>query len=55
MIKKIKKMFPLMNIKVLSSLATLALTITTIASNQRCWYIMYEEKLPEGYDELRKF
>lgn len=55
MLKKIKKMFPLMNFKFLSSLATLAITITTIASNQRCWYIMHEEELPEGFDELRKF
>ena len=39
----------------LSSLATFALVITTMASNQRCWYVLHEEKLPENSKKLRKF
>ena len=42
-------------IKILSSLATFALVITTIASNQRCWYVLHEEILPKNSKKLRKF
>ncbi len=42
-------------IKILTSLACVALTITTIAANQYCWYIMYDEDLPEDYVKMRKF
>lgn len=44
-----------MNIKMLSSFAAFALVVTTLASNQRCWYFIHEEKLPENYKKLRKF
>ena len=37
-----------------SSVASFALLITTIASNQRCWYVMYEDTLPEGHEKLKK-
>lgn len=43
-----------MNVKLLSSVASFALLITTIASNQRCWYVMYEDALPEGHEKLKK-
>ena len=45
---KIKDLVTKTNIKMLSSLATFALVITTMASNQRCWYVLHEEKLPEN-------
>lgn len=31
-----------------------AVTISTLAVNNRCWYIMYEEMLPEDLDMLKK-
>lgn len=43
------------NLKILSSLASFALIISTIAANQPCWYVMYEDKLPDNYKNLRKF
>lgn len=43
------------NVKMLSSFAAFALVITTMASNQRCWYVLHEEKLPETSKKLRKF
>lgn len=52
---KLQNMCAKLNIKMLSSLATFALVITTIASNQRCWYVFHEEKLPENHKKLRKF
>jgi len=52
---KFKKLITTVNVKFLSSLATFALLITTVASNQRCWYIMYEEELPKGHKDLQKF
>ncbi|WP_455950117.1 cyclic lactone autoinducer peptide [Eubacterium sp.] len=51
----LKKLISNANIKMLSSLATFALVITTVASNQRCWYVLHEEKLPENAKKLRKF
>lgn len=30
-----------------------ALLISTIAINQRCWYIMHEEPLPDDIDKLK--
>ena len=36
------------------TVASFALLITTIASNQRCWYVMYEDTLPEGHEKLKK-
>lgn len=55
MFKKIKLIKKNTNVKLLSSIASFALLITTIASNQRCWYVMYEDVLPEGYQKLKKF
>ena len=52
---KIKNLITETNVKMLSSLATFALVITTMASNQRCWYVLHEEKLPENSKKLRKF
>lgn len=52
---KIKSLVEKINIKILSSLATFALVITTIASNQRCWYVLHEEILPKNSKKLRKF
>ena len=52
---KIKSLVEKTNIKILSSFATFALVITTIASNQRCWYVLHEEKLPQNSKKLRKF
>lgn len=54
-VKNIKKVTMFINIKLLSTVASLALIITTIASNQRCWYVMYEDKLPDDHTRLRKF
>lgn len=42
---KIKIRLKVQNVKPLSSFATFTLIITTIASNQRCWYVLNEEKL----------
>ena len=39
----------------LSSLATFALAIVTVAANQRCWYVVHEEKFPESYKTFRRF
>ena len=52
---KIKNLITKTNVKMLSSLATFALVITTMASNQRGWYVLHEEKLPENSKKLRKF
>ena len=49
------KYFKKAYLKLLSSLATFALVITSFASNQQCWFMLYEEKLPENYKKLRKF
>ena len=54
MLKKIKLIKKNTNVKLLSSVASFALRITTIASNQRCWYVMYEDTLPEGHEKLKK-
>jgi cyclic lactone autoinducer peptide len=52
---KIKNFIAKANVKILSSFAAFALVITTIASNQRCWYVLHEEKLPANSKKLRKF
>lgn len=52
---KIKSLVEKTNIKILSSLATFALVITTIASNQRCWYVLHEEILPKNSKNLGNF
>ncbi|WP_178759953.1 AgrD family cyclic lactone autoinducer peptide [Erysipelotrichaceae bacterium] len=54
MLKKIKFIKKNMNVKLLSFMASFALLITTIASNQRCWYVMYEDTLPKGHEKLKK-
>lgn len=54
MLKKTKLIKKNTNVKLLSSVASFALLITTIASNQRCWYVMYEDTLPEGHEKLKK-
>ena len=54
MLKKIKLIKKNTNVKLLSSVASFALLITTIASNQRCWYVMYEDTLPEGHEKIKK-
>ena len=51
MLKKIKLIKKNTNVKLLSSVASFALLITTIASNQRCWYV---DTLPEGHEKLKK-
>lgn len=40
--------------KFFSFAAIFALTISTIAINQRCWYIMHEEALPQDIKKLKK-
>lgn len=55
MLKNLKTIATNVNIKLLSTLASFALIITTVASNQRCWYVMSEDKLPKGHEKLRKF
>lgn len=52
---KIRNLVTKASVKMLSSFATFALVITTMASNQRCWYVLHEEKLPENNKKLRKF
>jgi cyclic lactone autoinducer peptide len=52
---KIRNLVAKANVKMLSSCAAFALIITTMASNQRCWYVLHEEKLPENSKKLRKF
>lgn len=52
---KVKSVIAKVNTKALSSFAAFALLITTLASNQRCWYVLHEEKLPDNYKKLRKF
>lgn len=54
MSNKIKLIIKKINIKLLSFVASFALLITTIASNQRCWYVMYEDELPAGHEKLKK-
>ena len=54
MLKKIKLIKKSENVRLLSSIASFALLITTIASNQRCWYVMYEDSLPKGHEKLKK-
>lgn len=50
---KLKQVLLKITIKQLAALASLALTVTTIAANQRCWFIMYEDKLPQGMAEIK--
>lgn len=52
---KLKNFIAGANVKMLSSFAAFALVITTMASNQRCWYVLHEENLPETSKKLRKF
>lgn len=52
---KFNKVLKKLNVTMLSSFAAFALVITTFASNQRCWYVLHEEKLPENHKKLRKF
>ncbi len=54
MFNQLKKIVTYINIKFLSIMASFALIITTLAVNQRCWYVMYEEKLPQEYNKLKK-
>ena len=54
MLKKIKLIKKNANVRLLSSIASFALLITSIASNQRCWYVMYEDSLPKGHEKLKK-
>lgn len=50
-----KRIIAQMNLYFLSILAAIALFITGVAANQRCWYIMYDDKLPDNAKRLRKF
>ena len=52
---KINNLVTKTNIKILSLFATFALIITTMAANQKCWYVLHEDKLPENSKKLRKF
>ncbi|MFR6171875.1 MAG: cyclic lactone autoinducer peptide [Blautia sp.] len=54
MLKQLKKIVTYINIRFLSFMASFALLITTLAVNQRCWYVMYEDKLPQEYNKLNK-
>ena len=47
--------FKKVNFKLLSSLATFALVVTSYAANQQCWFMLHEEKLSNNYKKLRKF
>lgn len=38
-----------------SSLACLALLVTTASANRGCMIVMYQPKLPAGAEKLRKF
>lgn len=51
----LKKIFCLTKLKILSSLACFALLITSFASNQCCWFIMYDEELPDASKRLKKY
>lgn len=55
MLKKTKGLLVRVNVKCLSSIAAIALIISTVAVNQRCWYVMHEEEIPEGCKKLRRF
>ena len=54
MLKYAKKILTYSNIKFLSLMANFALIITSLAVNQRCWYVMYEDKLPPKSTRLKK-
>lgn len=51
----IKKIKNLLSVKILSNLETFAIITITLASNQRCWFVMYEDKMPDGYKKFRRF
>lgn len=53
--KILKKIVATFNLKILSIMACFALSITTLASNQCCWFVMYDEELPSGTEKLRRF
>ncbi|MGF7019123.1 cyclic lactone autoinducer peptide [Lachnospiraceae bacterium PF1-21] len=36
-----------LSVRLLSKVALASLLISTMATNQRCWYVMYEEELPK--------
>ena len=36
-------------------LAVLALGVTTVISNSACWFVVYQEPVPEQAKKLRKF
>lgn len=39
----------------LTTLASLALVVTTIAANRGCWMYVYQDELPAEAKKLRKF
>lgn len=53
--KLIKKIALGTNHLLLSSIASFALVVVTFAANQRCWYIVHEEELPDSCKQFRKF
>lgn len=55
MVSKLKNNLLAINIKFLSIMAAFAFSVTTIAVNLRCMYVLHEEQLPEDYKKFRKF
>ncbi len=39
----------------LSSIAAFSFLMVATAANINCWYIMYQDSLPDGAKKLRKF
>lgn len=39
----------------LTTLAGLALSVTTLAANRGCWMYLYQDELPKEAKKLRKF
>lgn len=51
---KKSKLFRMVNYHFFRFASIFALFISTIAINQRCWYIMHEEPLPDDIEKLKK-
>lgn len=41
-------------VKLFSLLAALSMVILKTSTNQVCWYVLHEEKLPEGCEKFKK-
>lgn len=42
-------------IKAMKGLSVIALVVTTVISNSACWFIAYQETMPEEAKKLRRF